>query len=179
MAVRSGGQRRPWTSVYGKFAEADFDEGEKMLEVLIWAPVRLTKLFLPGMLERGSGRILNTASTGSFIPCPYEAMYAASKAFVLFFSEAIAEELCNSNITVTALCPGATRTQFFERSSTANLRVFKVGSMSAERVAEIGYLALMSDKRYVVAGLPNKLLVWSTRIIPRRLLCRVTEFAMK
>jgi short-subunit dehydrogenase len=166
-------------TIYGPFAENDFDEESKMLEVLIWAPTRLAKLFLPDMVKKGRGRILNTASTGSFIPCPNEALYCAGKAYLLFLSEAIAEELVGTGVTVTALCPGATRTRFFERSSTENLRVAKVGSMSAEQVAEIGYQALTSRRRYVVAGMQNKLLVWSTRLMPRRLLVKVTKYAMR
>ena len=166
-------------TVYGPFAENDIEDESKMLEVLIWAPTKLTKLFLPGMIARGSGQVLNTASTGSFIPCPYEALYCAAKAYVLFFSEGIAEEVAGSGVTVTALCPGATRTRFFERSSTENLRVLQVGSMSAEAVAEIGYRALVRRRRHVVAGIQNQILVWSTRLLPRRAIVKVAERVMR
>jgi short-subunit dehydrogenase len=165
-------------TVYGAFAEADFADQEKMLDVLVYAPTRLTSVFVPGMVERGEGQILNLASTGSYVPCPYEAVYAASKAYVLFFSEAIAEELAGSNVIVTALCPGATRTQFFERSSTQNFRVFEIGMMSPEQVAEIGYRALVAGKRSVVAGIMNKALVGSARVTPHRLLCKLVGSAI-
>jgi short-subunit dehydrogenase len=165
-------------TVYGAFSDTDYADQEKMLDVLIYAPTRLTSLFVPPMIARGAGQVLNVASTGSFIPCPYEATYAASKAYVLFFSEAIAEELAGSGVSVTALCPGATRTQFFERSSTQNLRVLQLGSMSAEQVAEIGYRALVAKKRSVVAGPMNKALVFSTRLLPHRALCRVAKLVM-
>jgi uncharacterized protein len=166
-------------TVYGAFADAEFARQEEMLDVLVYAPMRLTSLFLPGMLAKNSGSILNLASTGSFIPCPYEAAYSASKAFVLSWSEAIAEELGGSGVTVTALCPGATRTRFFERSSTDNIKVFEIGMMSPEQVAEIGYAALRAGKRYVVAGWMNKVLVFSTRFMPRAILCKVVKYAMQ
>jgi hypothetical protein len=165
-------------TVYGLFSETDFADTEKMLEVLIYAPVKLTRLLVPGMVKRGGGRVLNLASTGSFIPTPTEAAYSASKAFVLSWSEAIAEELCGSNVTVTALCPGATRTRFFERSNTDNIKAFEIGMMTPEQVAEIGYRALMANKRSVVAGVMNKTLVLTTRFAPRWLLCRLVRFAM-
>jgi uncharacterized protein len=166
-------------TVYGTFAAADLAAQQKMIDVLIHAPVELAGLFLPGMVARGGGEVLNLASTGSFIPCPYEAAYSASKAFILSWSEAIAEELAGSNVTVTALCPGATRTRFFERSSTDNVKVFEIGMMTPEQVAEIGYAAMKAGKRYVTAGLMNKLLVFSTRLMPRALLCKVVKFVMQ
>ena len=166
-------------TIYGPFAETDFEEEAKMLEVLIWARTRLTKLFLPDMVKRGHGNILNTASIGSFMPCPNEALYCAAKAYLLFFSEGIAEELEGTGVTVTALCPGATATRFFERSSTEDIRAVKMGTMTPEAVAEIGYRALMSKKRYVVPGPPNKALAWSTRLMPRRLLVKIVELVMQ
>lgn len=163
-------------TLYGPFAETDISEESKMLQVLLWAPTQLTKLFLRDMLKANRGKILNLGSTGSFAPCPFESLYAAAKAYILFFSEAIAEELAGSKVTVTVLCPGATRTQFARRSKTENTWLFRLGTMGADRVAEIGYRALMENRRYVVAGIHNKLTVFAMRFMPRSLVTKVVKY---
>lgn len=161
-------------TIYGAYAETDITSELDLLQVLVIAPMMLTKLFLKDMLEAGGGKILNIGSTGSFVPCPCEAVYGASKAFVLYFSEAIAEELAGTGVSVTTLCPGATGTQFFSRSGTDRLKVSRL-KMSAEDVARIGFEALMAGKGYVVPGTMNKAMVFSTRISPRRLVAKVTK----
>jgi short-subunit dehydrogenase len=162
-------------AVYGAFAESELPAQVDMLQVLVVAPTKLTGLFLPGMVERGRGKILNLGSIGSFMACPCEAVYAASKAYVLSFSDALAEELTGTGVSVTTLCPGATETQFATRSKTENALVWKVGLMSAEEVAKIGYDTLMSNKRSVVAGLTNKGMIFSTRMVPRVLVTKITK----
>jgi short-subunit dehydrogenase len=148
------------TQVYGLFAKADTEQLLHMIQVNMTSLTYLTKLLLPGMLDRGKGKILNVASTGSFGPGPLNAVYCATKAYVLSFSEAIAAELDGSGVTATALCPGATNTEFVTRHGLEDVRLFQ-NMMSAERVAEIGYQALMENRLVVVAGWGNRLQVWA------------------
>lgn len=151
------------TQVYGLFAGADTEQLLDMIQVNVNSLTHLTKLLLPGMLERGQGKILNVASTGSFCPGPLNAVYCATKAYVLSFSEAIAAELDGSGVTVTALCPGATNTEFVTRHGLQDVRLFQ-NMMDAGRVAEIGYQALMEDRAVVVAGWGNRFQVWALQI---------------
>ncbi len=166
---------------YGPFSETDLQKELQMIQVHISALTHLTKLFLPAMLKRGQGRILNVGSTGSFTPGgPLNAVYCATKAYVLSFSEAIAEELNGSGVTVTALCPGATKTEFARRAHIEDIRLFKFerGVMDAGKVAEIGYQALMKGKRSIVAGMANKLTVFSLKYLPRRMMTTTAKFLM-
>ena len=98
--------------VKGPFSETSWEEEMKLIQLQCLNHIQLTKLFLPEMIKRGMGRILNVGSTGSFVPGPYNAVYCAAKSFALSFSEAIAEEVSGSGVTVTALCPGGTKTSF-------------------------------------------------------------------
>jgi short-subunit dehydrogenase len=151
----------------GNFWDIPVEHDLSMLRVNIGAIVRLTKLFLPSMIARGSGRILNTASIASFEPGPTLAVYHATKAFVLSLSEALATELENTGITVTALCPGATDTDFFPKAGMVDTWAFQKGKvMSPREVAELGYKATMTGERVVVAGVVNKLLVFSRHLMP-------------
>jgi len=128
--------------------------------------VQVTYLFVPEMRRRGRGKILNTASIAGFEPGPLLATYHASKAFVLSWSEAIATELEETGITVTALCPGATDTDFFPKAGMVNTRAFQKGKvMAPQEVAKIGYEALMRGDRTVIAGGVNKALVWARRFM--------------
>jgi short-subunit dehydrogenase len=154
----------------GKFADTDLMVELDMMQLNMGALVHLTKLFLPDMLSRRSGRIMNVASTAAFQPGPLMAVYYATKAFVLSFSEAIANELKGTGVTVTALCPGPTESEFQKRAHIENTRLIKgklMGWMTAEAVAKIGYAGLMHGKRLVIPGLINKLGVQSVRISPR------------
>lgn len=172
------------TQVYGLFAEADLTKNLQLLQVNLTALTHLTGLFLPGMLERGRGRILNVASTGAFAPSVLNAVYCASKAYVLSFSEAIAAELVDTGVTVTVLCPGATDTAFVQRHGLERVRLFR-NMMSATEVAEIGYQALMKGRRVVVAGLGNQLMVLMLKLnapfmplMPTRMVKQVGAFIM-
>jgi len=162
--------------VNGKFAETDLEKELGMIQVNITALTHLTKLFLRPMVERGRGRILNVASTAAFQPGPLMAVYYASKAYVLSFSEAIAEELRGTGVTVTALCPGPTATGFAAAAHMTNSRLFKMKKpMTSMDVAKAGYKAMQRGKRIVITGAMNKMLAQSVRISPRALVTKVTR----
>ena len=164
--------------VHKPLADADPQETAQMLQVNIVALTELTRLFLPGMLARKAGRVLNVGSTGSFAPAPYMAAYAASKAYVLSFSEGLSEELRGSGVTVTALCPGVTPTGFQERAQVGNMPLVRFGAVSADKVAAMGYKALLRGQRVVVTGFANRLLVLSTFLTPHSLLLPFTRRLM-
>ncbi len=164
--------------VYGNFHETNLEDNIQLMNVNMFALTKLTRLFLDDMVKRGNGKILNLASTGAFQPCPLNAVYCASKAFVLHFSEGIAEELRGSGVTVTALCPGATRTNFAKRAKIEDTRIFSGSLMEPSKVAEIGYSALMKGKAVVVAGIGNKLMVESIRFSPRSMVTKLGKQIM-
>jgi short-subunit dehydrogenase len=165
--------------VHGPFAGTDWSEEWTMLQVNVVALTQLTKLLLPGMVERGWGRVLNVGSTGSFAPAPLMAVYGASKAYVLSFSEALAEELRGTGVSVTALCPGVTRTGFQARAGVGGTRYVQSGAMSAQQVAEIGYRALMRGRPVVVPGASNSALIFLARFMPRGLATRIAYRMME
>jgi uncharacterized protein len=153
---------------YGAFAETDLENELEMIQVNITALTELTKLALSRMLERKRGSILNVASTAGFQPGPLMAVYYATKAYVISFTEAIANELKGSGINVICLCPGATATEFAKRADMERSRLFKLGAMSSVAVARAAYLALLFHRRgMVIPGFMNKLLLQSLRVSPR------------
>jgi short-subunit dehydrogenase len=154
--------------IYGPISETDLRKNLDLIQTNLVAVTHLTKLFLPGMIMKGRGRILNIGSTGSFQPVPLNAIYCATKAYVLSFSEGIASDLEGTGVTVTCLCPGPTRTRFAERSGIEDIFVFRYMTMDAKTVARIGYKALMAGQRVVVPGFLNKLLAFLVRLSPRR-----------
>lgn len=149
-----------------------------MIQVNLVTLTVLTKLFARDMAGWGHGRILNVASTASFSPAPFVSVYGATKAFVLSFSEAIAEELRGTGVTVTALCPGPTESEFAERAAMLDTKIFRGRLMSARQVATIGYKALMRGRTTVVTGLANQVLVWSMRLSPRAMVARIAKGLM-
>jgi short-subunit dehydrogenase len=155
------------TQVYGKFQSMDFEKQLQLIQVNLTSLTHLAKLAITEMLKHGYGKILNVGSTGSFASGPLNAVYCATKAYVLSFSEAIASDLETSGITVTALCPGATRSEFAEKANLTNARIFKSFVMTPKKVAEAGYKALFRGKKVAVAGLYNKLMILSLRFTPR------------
>jgi short-subunit dehydrogenase len=162
--------------VYGPFIEADVDATLQMLQVNVVSLTHLTRLLLPEMVQRNSGRILNVASVAAFVPGPFMAVYYASKAYVLHFSEALDEELSGSNVRVTALCPGPTATGFESRAGLGKSKLFSSQKvMDARTVAEDGYRGLMRGRRLVVPGWRNKLVTESTRLSPRWLLAKIAR----
>ena len=164
---------------YGPFSETNSQGNMEMVQVNIAALTSLTRMALPGMLERKSGKILNVASTAGFQPGPLMAVYYATKAYVIMFSEAIANELKGSGITVTCLCPGATRTKFAQRADMENSRLFKLGAMRSLDVARAGYEGMMRGKTMVIPGFLNKLLAQSVRFSPRKLVTAVSKSVQK
>jgi len=153
----------------GKAWEIPLDEDLSMVDLNIGALLRLTKLFLPTMVAQGRGRILNTASVAGFEPGPGYAVYSATKAFVLSFSESLATELSGTGVTVTALCPGPTDTDFFPKADMMRTRAFQQANLMApQEVARVAYTALMSGERVVVPGLTNKMMVFFRRLLPER-----------
>ena len=160
---------------HGLFADSDLHAELQMIQVNVTALVHLTRLFLPNMLMNRTGRILNVASTAAFQPGPYMAGYYASKAFVLSFSEAIDAELQGSGVTVTALCPGPTDTGFQKRAGMEATPLFKANTMTSADVARIGYRAMLKGRRVVITGSKNKLLAFSTRLAPRKLVTAIAK----
>ncbi len=162
-------------AVYGPFWETDAQKELQMMQVHMVTLTHLTKLFLPGMMQRHWGKILNLGSTAAFVPGPRAAVYCASKAYVLSFSEALAEELRDSGVTVTALCPGPTKTEFAERAQLTDTKLFQGRLLSAAEVAQAGYRALMRGRPSTVVGMANKLMTFSLRFTPRHLVARLSK----
>jgi short-subunit dehydrogenase len=158
----------------GKFWEIPIETDISMVELNILAYLRLTKLFLPGLIRRGRGGILNTASVAGFMPGPMQAVYHATKAFVLSWSEALATELDKTGVTVTALCPGPTDTDFFEKADALDTKAFQ-SVMAPQDVAKTGYEAFMAGKSVVVAGAVNKAMVFSRHVLPASAQARLNE----
>ena len=161
--------------VYGKFAATSLAEELNMMQLNMSALVILTKLYLAGMLAARSGRILNVASTAAFQPGPLMSIYYATKAFVLSFSEAIGNELQGSGVTVTALCPGPTATEFQDRAQLHDIALLKMNVMDARTVAEAGYRGMLAGQAIVIPGLQNKLLAQSLRFSPRSLVTKIVR----
>lgn len=130
---------------HGYFHEQDSDYQQDMIDLNVKALTKLTRLFLPWMVERDNGRILNVASTAGLIPGPLQATYFATKAYVVSLSQGIAGELMDTNVTVTALCPGAVRTEFAEQADLEETSMFEKAA-SSRSVAEVGYNAMMKGK---------------------------------
>lgn len=158
----------------GSFAEVPLERQLDMLQVNVMALTHLTRLFLSGMLQRGRGGILNIGSTAGFQPGPYLAVYYATKAFVLSFTEALHEEVASHGIRVSCLAPGATRTGFAQAADLENSLLFRLGQMDVRAVAKAGYRGLRTGKALVVPGVANRLLAASVRGTPRWLVRRIT-----
>jgi short-subunit dehydrogenase len=161
--------------VYGMFLETDLQEELDMIQVNAVSLIHLTKLFLKGMVEDKSGYILNAASLCAFLPTPLEAVYCSTKAFVLHFSEALANELQGTGVSVTCLCVGLARTGFQKRAHMENCRVAKRKMMDAATVAEAGYKALKRGKVIEIPGLEYKFAPWFARFAPRNMVTRVVR----
>ncbi len=161
---------------HGLFYETALNPQLEMIQVNVTCLTHLTRLFLPGMLARRRGRILNVASTAAFQPGPLMAVYFATKAYVLSFTEALANELGGTGVSATVLCPGATKTEFQERAGIKGMKLLKMGMMDAETVAGMGYRALMDGEPVVIAGWRNKILAFLVRFAPRSLVMWAVRF---
>jgi uncharacterized protein len=148
----------------GPVATLPLEKQLKMIQVNLTSLTHLTRLFLPGMIERGRGGILNVGSTAAFQPGPNMAVYYATKAFVLSFTEALAEELAGTPLKVTCLAPGPTATGFGAVSGMDNSFIFKLGAMKATAVAQAGYRGFRRGKAIVIPGFTNRLAAFSVRL---------------
>lgn len=162
---------------FGEFAQMSNEEIFGQIQLNIIVLTELTRLFLPAMLARHSGRIMNVASTAGFQPGPLMAVYYATKAYVISFTEAIANEVRHSGVTVTCFCPGATHTGFAERAGNDKSRLFKqLGAMRAEKVALDGYRAVMAGRGLAISGTHNWIVAESTRFAPRKLVTAISRW---
>ncbi len=151
----------------GPFSESSLEQDLHIIRLNVEALTILTKLFLKDMLLRDSGKILNVGSVAGFQPGPLLAVYHATKAYVNSLSEALAEELKDTNITVTLLCPGPTDTDFFRRADLEESRVYEADMlMEPEKVAEIAFDALMDGERVIIPGMSNKVMTFTRRMMP-------------
>lgn len=165
---------------FGFFAECDWEKQLQMINLNVVVLTHLTRLFLPEMIKNKFGKILNVASTASFQPGPTMSVYFASKAFVLSFSEAIANEVKGTGVTVTALCPGATATGFKAAASLDKSNLFKGNGIASSRaVAEFGYKAMMKAKAVVIHGFVNNIMAQSIRFAPRKVVTAIARMKLK
>lgn len=160
----------------GEFKNLPLDKELQMMDLNMRSLVELTHLFLPAMLQRHSGKILNVGSTAGFQCGPNMATYFATKAFVNSFSEALNYELKNSGVTCTVLAPGATATEFAQVSGTDKLLLFSAAVADAASVARDGYKGMFAGRSLVVSGLKNKIMLQLLRIAPRWLTRKVTAY---
>lgn len=161
---------------FGLFVDTDWQRQAQMIQLNIVALTQLTHLCLSGMVQRRQGQILNVASTAAFQPGPYMSVYFASKAYVLSFTEAIADELKGTGVRVMALCPGPTASKFQSSAQMEHSRlVWGKALPTPAAVAEFGYQALSSDQVVAVHGWRNKLFVTLVRFLPREIVTRVVR----
>ncbi|MBN8434199.1 SDR family oxidoreductase [Priestia flexa] len=161
--------------LYGTFIETSWAEEADMIDLNIKTLTYLTKLFLPEMVERNEGRILNIASVASFLPGPLMAVYYATKAYVLSFTEALENELKDTNITISALCPGPTKTGFSDRANLSSSKLFESGALHVEDVAKVGYEQFMRGKTIIIPGAKFKVATMLPRFFPRKLITKVVR----
>ncbi|MDR3653303.1 MAG: SDR family oxidoreductase [Paludibacter sp.] len=165
---------------FGLFAECNWDKQLEMINLNVTALTYLTRLFLPEMIGNKFGKILNVASTAAFQPGPTMSVYFATKAFVLSFSEAIANELKGTGVTVTALCPGATETGFKDAAALNDSNLFKGNQIATSKeVAEFGYNKMMQGKTVAVHGFVNNLMAESVRFAPRNFVTSLAKMKLK
>jgi len=159
----------------GAFIELDTQAQMDMLQVNIAALTHLTRLFLPGIVERGRGGVINVGSLAGFQPGPNLAAYYASKAYVLSFTEALSEEITNPNIKISCLCPGPVRTEFGEKSSLDDSLLFKLSLMDVGPVTKAGYKGFRKGKVIVIPGIKQKIMPFLLRLTPRSVARKVVK----
>jgi short-subunit dehydrogenase len=161
---------------YGMFCETNWDKESQMIDLNITALTNFTKLYLKDMIKRKQGKIMNVASTAAFQSGPLMAVYFATKAYVLSFSEAVDSEVREFGISVTALCPGPTESGFKENAAMGESKLFKSKRIpSSQHVAEFGYKAMMKGKTVAIHGLINIIMVHAIRFTPRALVVKITR----
>jgi uncharacterized protein len=165
---------------YGFFVDSDWEKESRMIQLNISTLTQLTRLFLPEMIHNGGGRIMNLGSIASFQPGPLMAVYCATKAFVLSFSEALNNEVADKGITVTALCPNLTESGFVDASAMNESKMAKGRKLpTAKEVAEYGYRSMMKGRAVAVHGFMTKIMVKSVRLVPRSLVVKITRKLME
>jgi uncharacterized protein len=153
---------------FGFFAEGDWAKTEQMIELNIKALTKFCRIFLPDMIKRGSGKILNVASTAAFQPGPVMAVYCASKSYVLSFSEALHNETSGTGVSVTCVCPGATESNFQAAASMEQSKLFAAKNIPVSAdVAKFGYKAMMKGRMTVIHGFMNNIMASAVRLSPR------------
>ncbi|PJA67391.1 short-chain dehydrogenase [Candidatus Peregrinibacteria bacterium CG_4_9_14_3_um_filter_49_12] len=162
--------------LYGEFVSADTEKEMAMMQLNMVCLTELTKLALPSMRARKNGKILNVSSVAAFVPGPLMAVYYATKAYVLSFSEALAEENRNTGVTVTALCPGPTATGFEKKANLGRSVLFQSRLMTPESVAMAGYKGMMKGTVIVLPGLRQKVMIPLLRCIPRSVIRRAVRY---
>ncbi|PTX56227.1 hypothetical protein C8N43_0880 [Litoreibacter ponti] len=161
--------------INGPFGDVDAEREDATMQVNMIALTQLMRLAVRDMKAAGKGRILNVASTAAFLPGPHMSVYHASKSYVLSLSEAVAQELSGTDVSVTALCPGPTRTEFFDEADMNETRFIKADQMmSAKEVADQGWVGMNMGQRIVVPGAMNKISAFLPRILPRSLITWIT-----
>ena len=164
---------------FGMFAETDWNKELQMINLNITTLTQFTKLYLQDMIRRKSGKIMNVASTAAFQSGPTMAVYCATKAYVLSFSEAINNEVSDKGITVTALCPGATESGFQAAAAMEESKLVKNKKMpTSKEVAEYGYQAMMKGKVVAIHGLFNYIMANSVRFLPRSIIVKVSRIIL-
>ncbi len=160
----------------GEFATADLARMISMIQLNVVALTELTRLFLPAMVKNRRGKVLNVASTAAFQPGPLMAVYYATKAYVLSFSEALHEELRDTGVTVTCLCPGPTKTEFGDVADMSGTSLFSGPNvMAVGPVADAAFHGLMAGRRLVVPGFRNRLLIFAVRFAPRSVILKLVK----
>jgi hypothetical protein len=161
---------------FGMFEETDWNKELQMINLNITTLTHFTKLYLHDMVKRRSGKIMNVASTAAFQPGPTMAVYCATKAYVLSFTEAISNEVSDKGITITALCPGATETGFQAAGGMEESELFKGKKLpTAKKVAEYGYSSMIKGKTVAIQGIMNCIMANSIRFIPRAIVLKVSR----
>jgi short-subunit dehydrogenase len=161
---------------FGMFVETDWNKELQMINLNITTLTHFTKLYLQDMIKRKSGRIMNVASTAAFQSGPTMAVYFATKAYVLSFTEAVSNEVSDKGITITALCPGATETGFQTAGGMEESNLFKGKKLpSAKQVADYGYTSMIKGKTIAIHGIMNYIMSNSVRFTPRALVVKITR----
>ena len=161
---------------FGMFVETDWNKELQMINLNITTLTHFTKLYLQDMVKRRSGKIMNVASTAAFQSGPTMAVYCATKAYVLSFTEAVSNEVSDKGITITALCPGATETGFQAAGGMEESELFKGKKLpTAKEVAEYGYTSMIKGKTVAIHGIMNYIMSNSIRFIPRAMVLKVSR----
>ena len=162
----------------GLFSQTDISKEIKMIELHIRFITQLTKRILSIMEKNNYGHILNIGSTGSFIPSPSDAVYSATKAYIMSFSNALYGEYRNTGIKISLLCPGATETEFARKANIQQTLLFKYAVMKPDQVVKISYPKIIKGKRLIIPGIYNKLLVFFAKIMPIDITNKLTMIMM-